>query len=92
MDYGSMGPASKKAGPWRTLDGRYWLNKGCYRCRETRLTRAYLARRSRVGYSYLEYLRCWVRDPALYYLQRTRLHLCIVQGGRYTARLEGLSL
>jgi hypothetical protein len=20
MDYGSMGPASKKAGPWRTLD------------------------------------------------------------------------
>jgi hypothetical protein len=31
-----------------------------------------------VGYYYPEHLRCWGRNPAIYYLQRTRPHLCVV--------------
>jgi hypothetical protein len=41
-------------------DGCHWLNEGCHRRRETYSTCARSARRSRVGNSYPERLRCWI--------------------------------
>ena len=39
---------------------------------------SYLARRLRIGYGYLEYLRRRIYNPTIYYLQRARLYLYVV--------------